>query len=77
MEQPTSSERGHLTVQQMFETLLVEIATLRRQNEDQQRQLEHLRNTTSLLVERAGGAPPLYTGFPHFKRLPLEIREMI
>ncbi|POS70214.1 hypothetical protein DHEL01_v211389, partial [Diaporthe helianthi] len=52
MEQATPPESEQPTVQQMFMTLLGEIATLRRQNEDQQRQLEHLRNTTSLLLER-------------------------
>ncbi|KAG8158205.1 hypothetical protein KVR01_011966 [Diaporthe batatas] len=60
----------------MFATLLEEIATLRRQNEDQQRQLEHLRGATSLLLERDSVSLPT-PGRLQFKHLPLEIREMI
>lgn len=64
------------TVQQMFATLLGEIATLRKQNVDQQRQLEHLRSTTSLLLERDNTSLQISRKV-QFKHLPLEIREMI
>lgn len=76
MEQETSPDSNQPTVQQMFATLLGEIATLRKQNVDQQRQLEHLRSTTSLLLNRDDDS--LQTSRKvQFKHLPLEIREMI
>lgn len=71
-----SPDSNQLTVQQMLATLLGEISTLRRQNEDQQRQLEHLRSTTSLLLERDSTSLQISRKV-QFKHLPLEIREMI
>lgn len=76
MGQETPSDSKQPTVQQMFVTLLGEIATLRKQNEDQQRQLEHLRSTTSLLLERDNTSLQISRKV-QFKHLPLEIREMI
>lgn len=76
MEQATPPDNGQATVQQMFATLLGEIASLRKQNDDQQRQLEHLRRDMSLCLERSGSSPQP-SRMPHFKRLPLEVREMI
>lgn len=71
-----SADSGQSTVQQMFATLLGEITSLRKQNEEQQRQLEHLRGDMSLLLERSNNYP-LPRRMTHFNRLPLEIREMI
>lgn len=76
MEQATPSDSGQATVQQMFATLLGEIASLRKQNEEQQRQLEHLRGDVSMLLECPNTIKPSRR-MPHFKRLPLEIREII
>lgn len=76
MEHATSTDSGQLTVQQMFATLLGEIASLRKQNEDQQRQLEHLRADISSFVERSQVSSQSSRIFP-FRRLPLEVREMI
>lgn len=76
MEHATSTDSGQLTVQQMFATLLGEIASLRKQNEDQQRQLEHLRADMSSFLERSQVSSQSSRTFP-FRRLPLEVREMI
>ncbi|KAG6358366.1 hypothetical protein INS49_014250 [Diaporthe citri] len=76
MEQTTPPDSGQAAVQQMFTTLLGEIASLRKQNDDQQRQLEHLRRDMSLCLERSDNSPQR-SRMPHFKRLPLEVREMI
>lgn len=76
MEQATPPDSGQATVQQMFATLLGEIASLRKQNDDQQRQLEHLRRDMSLCLGRSRDSPQS-SRMPHFKRLPLEVREMI
>lgn len=76
MEQATPSDSGQTTVQQMFATLLEEIASLRKQNEEQQRQLEHLRGDMSMLLECSNTTKPSWR-MPQFKRLPLEIREVV
>lgn len=76
MDQFTSSDSGQATVQQMFATLLGEITSLRKQNEEQQRQLEHLRRDMSLLLDRPNDTLQP-SRMPQFKHLPLEIREMI
>lgn len=76
MEQAVPPDSGQATVQQMFATLLREIASLRKQNDDQQRELEHLRRDMSLCLERSSSSPPR-SRMPQFKRLPLEVREMI
>lgn len=76
MEQVTPPDSGQATVQQMFATLLGEIASLRKQNDEQQRQLEHLRRDLSLCLERSNDTPRR-SRMPHFKCLPLEVREMI
>lgn len=76
MEHVTPTGGDQPTVPQMFATLLGEIAALRRQNEDQQRQLEHLRSTTSLILERDNVSLQT-SGRLEFKHLPVEIREMI
>lgn len=70
------ADSGQASVQQMFATLLGEIASLRKQNEEQQRQLEHLRGDMSFFLERSNKYPQP-PRMPHFKCLPLEIREMI
>lgn len=59
----------------MFAVLLEEIASLRKQNEEQQRQLDHLRNDTGILLE--ANKSHNASGFPKSTRLPLEIRRMI
>lgn len=78
MEQVTSADSGQATqaVQHMFATLLGEITSLRKQNEDQQRQLEHLRADMSSFLERSQVSWQASRTFP-FRRLPLEVREMI
>lgn len=76
MEQTVPADSGQASVQQMFATLLGEIASLRKQNEEQQRQLEHLRGDMSLVLERSNSYQQS-PGKAQFKRLPLEIREMI
>ncbi|KAI7773788.1 hypothetical protein LA080_009884 [Diaporthe eres] len=76
MEQVTPPDNGQATVQQMFATLLGEIASLRKQSDHQQRELEHLRRDLSLCLEQSNNSPQR-SRMPHFKRLPLEVREMI
>lgn len=76
MEQVTATDSGQPTVQQMFTVLLGEIASLRKQNEEQRRELEHLRSDMSLFLERSG-LPTQTSRKLQFKHLPLEIREMI
>lgn len=68
MEQATPTDPGQPTVQQMFATLLGEIASLRQQNEEQKGQLEHLQGDMSLVLKQRKN---------YFERLPPEIREMI
>lgn len=76
MEQITPVNSDQPTVQQMFATLLGEIASLRKQNEEQQRQLEQLRGDMSLFLQQP--VNPLQSSRkPQFKHLPLEIREAI
>lgn len=70
-----------LTVEDMFRSLQRELASLREQNEDTQRQLKYLRRDLSaaLLFGRSNNAlqTSTYTQFTNFTHLPLEIREMI
>ncbi|KAL1871877.1 hypothetical protein Daus18300_004510, partial [Diaporthe australafricana] len=76
MEKTTPVDATQPTVQQMFAVLLEEMASLRKQNEEQQRQLDHLRNDTGILLGEAKKSQNA-SGFSQFTRLPLEIRRMI
>jgi hypothetical protein len=76
MEQATPPDSGKSDVQQTTAALLEEIASLRKQNEEQQHELEQLRGAMPLSLRRSNNSlqPSTMARFTHF---PLEIRETI